>query len=102
MKNRISQRVDIVPSAISAGWLLKSCPKCGGDMYYNVEPDGEYIECLQCAYEGDAMGEIQRADPKRIPGYRKFLSQLVESGLKRRARIRRRRKRTPLQKGVGW
>jgi hypothetical protein len=69
-----------MPGTLSAGWLLKSCPKCGGDMYYNVELDGAYIECLQCAYESDALGEIQRADPRRILGYRKFPSQLVSSG----------------------
>ena len=28
-------------------WKLKSCPKCGGDMYINW--DKEYA-CLQCGY----------------------------------------------------
>jgi len=39
---------------IRGRWLLRGCPKCRGDLYYNIEPEGEYMHCLQCGYEGDA------------------------------------------------
>lgn len=30
------------------GFRLKGCPRCGGDMYDDVDVYGAYIACLQC------------------------------------------------------
>ncbi|MBI2862698.1 MAG: hypothetical protein HYX89_07750 [Chloroflexi bacterium] len=30
-------------------WWLKSCPKCGGDLFEEVEDEERDIRCLQCA-----------------------------------------------------
>jgi hypothetical protein len=43
-----------LPRIIRWRWLLRGCPKCRGDLYYSMEPEGEYMHCLQCGYEGDA------------------------------------------------
>jgi len=43
-----------VPRIIRGRWLLRGCPKCRGDLYYDVEPEGEYMHCLQCGYDSDA------------------------------------------------
>jgi len=43
-----------VPGIIGGKWLLRGCPKCRGDLYYNIEPEGEYMHCLQCGYDSDA------------------------------------------------
>ncbi|MFC2010027.1 hypothetical protein ACFLVU_01225 [Chloroflexota bacterium] len=31
-------------------WRLKSCPRCGGDMFIERDLDFWYEQCLQCAY----------------------------------------------------
>ena len=55
------QRFNAMPNISGLGWLLKSCPKCSGDLYYNVELEGEYMHCLQCGYEDDVSGMILTA-----------------------------------------
>ena len=32
------------------GLWLKSCPKCGGDLYSDRDVMGYYRQCLQCGY----------------------------------------------------
>jgi hypothetical protein len=56
LRKEYKQRINAMPNISGLGWLLKSCPKCSGDLYYDVELDREYIHCLQCGYEGDASG----------------------------------------------
>jgi ribosomal protein S27AE len=36
-----------------AVWKLKSCPRCGGDLFIQREVDGWYEECLLCGYQRD-------------------------------------------------
>ena len=31
-------------------WKSKKCPKCGGDMYIDVDEDVWFDHCLQCGY----------------------------------------------------
>jgi ribosomal protein S27AE len=33
-----------------AMWKLKVCPRCGGNMFLDLELDGWYEQCLQCSY----------------------------------------------------
>ena len=30
--------------------ILKSCPRCGGDLLLETPPDGTELFCLQCAH----------------------------------------------------
>jgi hypothetical protein len=55
------QGINTAPCIIRLLWLFRNCPKCSGDLYYDVERDREYIHCLQCGYEGDASGIILTA-----------------------------------------
>ena len=31
-------------------WRIKSCPKCGGDIFLDSEDDILFDHCLQCSY----------------------------------------------------
>ncbi|HVP56832.1 MAG TPA: Lar family restriction alleviation protein [bacterium] len=31
----------------------KPCPRCGGWLYLDRDPDGWYVECLNCGYAED-------------------------------------------------
>ena len=31
-------------------WKVKSCPRCGGDMFVERDLDFWYEQCLQCSY----------------------------------------------------
>ena len=33
--------------------MLKSCPRCGGDLHINRDIYGDYRECLQCGLMED-------------------------------------------------
>jgi hypothetical protein len=59
--------------------VLKSCPRCGGDLILETLPDGTELFCLQCAHRvapGSVaagwrrLAEVQEAVPSkslRIP-----------------------------------
>ncbi|MFH0913924.1 MAG: hypothetical protein V1849_01370 [Chloroflexota bacterium] len=35
-----------------SNWKLKSCPRCGGDLFLDMDAEHHwYEECLQCAYQ---------------------------------------------------
>ncbi len=31
-------------------WKIKSCPRCGGDMFLDIEKSTYFDHCLQCGY----------------------------------------------------
>ncbi len=31
-------------------WKIKSCSRCGGDMYIDRDIDGWFVQCLQCSH----------------------------------------------------
>ena len=31
-------------------WKLKSCSRCGGDLFIDRDMDGWFEQCLQCSY----------------------------------------------------
>jgi len=33
-----------------ARWKVKSCPRCGGDMFVDRDMDYWYEQCLQCSF----------------------------------------------------
>ncbi len=45
-------------------WKLKSCPRCGGDIFIGTDSDGWYEQCLQCSYKRDLK---KLAEPKEHP-----------------------------------
>jgi DNA-directed RNA polymerase subunit M/transcription elongation factor TFIIS len=50
---------------------LKSCPRCNGDLFIQLEIDGWYEECLACGYRKDisdlvttnALGQVKMKGP---------------------------------------
>lgn len=34
-------------------WRVKSCPRCGGDIFIDRGLDGWYEQCLQCSYRAE-------------------------------------------------
>ena len=46
-------------------WRLKSCPRCGSDMYIDKDFDNWYEQCLMCSY---------RIDLQRITGLNQSLT----------------------------
>jgi len=34
-------------------WKLKSCPRCGGDIFIDRDLDGWHEQCLQCSYRSE-------------------------------------------------
>jgi transposase len=57
--------------------ILKSCPRCGGDLILETPPDGTELFCLQCAHRVAARNisarlrqlptEHRRAPVKSLP-----------------------------------
>ncbi len=44
-------------------WKLKSCPRCGGDVYLDRDLNNWYEQCLQCSF---------RQELKKISQYKKL------------------------------
>jgi hypothetical protein len=41
-------------------WRIKSCPKCGGDMFFGREVDNIWYEqCLQCSYSYEVNSPVE-------------------------------------------
>ena len=48
-------------------WRLKSCPKCGGDMFLNRDLDNIWYElCLQCSYSYEVNNSFE-SEEQRVP-----------------------------------
>ena len=41
-----------------AMWRMRSCPKCGGDLFMDVEGDIWFDHCLQCGYMHARTNEV--------------------------------------------
>ena len=44
-------------------WKLKSCPRCGSDMYIEKDFDDVYQKCLMCSYRID----LERVSVNKVP-----------------------------------
>ncbi len=40
-------------------WKLRSCPRCGGDIYIDRDWHVWYEQCLQCGYLNDMPDEVK-------------------------------------------
>lgn len=38
-------------------WRTKSCPRCGGDIFIDVEDNALFDHCLQCSYMRPRLSE---------------------------------------------
>ena len=36
-------------------WILKGCPRCKGDLFYEKDQFGNYLQCLQCGFMQDVI-----------------------------------------------
>ena len=43
-------------------WRLKSCPRCGSDMFIEQDFDNKYEQCLMCSYRID-LERVQVKQP---------------------------------------
>ncbi len=43
-------------------WRLKSCPRCGGDIFVHPDVDGWIEQCLQCSLRRELPG-VSRQKP---------------------------------------
>jgi hypothetical protein len=39
-------------------WKLKDCPRCGGDIFMDIDEAGWLGHCLQCGYMGRAANMV--------------------------------------------
>jgi ribosomal protein S27AE len=44
-------------------WQLKTCPRCGGDVFTASDVDGWYQECLQCSYRRGPTDDVAFRKP---------------------------------------
>lgn len=47
-------------------WKLKSCPRCGGDIFIARGVDGWYEQCLQCSYLRELKDMVETHQQARI------------------------------------
>lgn len=45
-------------------WIIKSCPRCRGDIFIDEDIDRTYIKCLQCGYEREMAGKPSKRQDK--------------------------------------
>ncbi len=48
-------------------WRIKSCPRCGGDLFIDKDLNNWYEQCLQCSYwhELRDIAEIEELSARR-------------------------------------
>jgi len=49
------------------GLWIKSCPKCGGDLYSDRDIMGYYRQCLQCGYTFYEQRRREERPPLQAP-----------------------------------
>ncbi len=52
-------------------WRLRSCPKCGGDVFVDHDTTGWYEQCLQCGYLHD-LGNLLEVKEQPRENKREF------------------------------
>ncbi len=44
-------------------WKLKSCSRCGGDLFVDRDADGWFEQCLQCSHRRELRDVRKQAVP---------------------------------------
>jgi DNA-directed RNA polymerase subunit RPC12/RpoP len=47
-------------------WELKSCSRCGGDLFIDRDADGWYEQCLQCSHRRELFGFTKKLVTVRV------------------------------------
>jgi len=47
-------------------WELKSCKRCGGDIFIDRDADGWFEQCLQCSHRREIFGLTRQLVPVRV------------------------------------
>jgi hypothetical protein len=47
-------------------WGLKSCSRCGGDVFIDRDADGWYEQCLQCSHRRELVLLSDQLVPVRV------------------------------------
>jgi len=47
-------------------WVLKSCPRCGGDLFIDRDLDGWFEQCLQCSCRRELAELKNQMVPVRV------------------------------------
>ncbi len=47
-------------------WILKSCPKCKGDILLDQDNNGWHELCLQCGYRSELPGIVDAQQQVKI------------------------------------
>ena len=49
-----------------AMWKFRGCPRCGGDVFLDMDMEDFYEQCLQCSYRHElkSTAEFQERDAK--------------------------------------
>jgi DNA-directed RNA polymerase subunit RPC12/RpoP len=47
-------------------WELKSCARCGGDLFIDRDIDGWFVQCLQCSYRKELKELKNQLIPVRV------------------------------------
>jgi len=48
---------------IMLSWKLKSCSRCGGDLFIERDTDGWFVQCLQCSHRRELIEYKKRLIP---------------------------------------
>jgi len=48
-------------------WKWRRCPRCGGNMFPYLDPDGYYEKCLQCSHWRELPGIAVEPDGTTAP-----------------------------------
>jgi hypothetical protein len=47
-------------------WKIKSCPRCGGDLFIDRDIDGWFVQCLQCSHRKELRNLSNQLVPVRV------------------------------------
>jgi DNA-directed RNA polymerase subunit RPC12/RpoP len=50
-------------------WVLKSCSRCGGDVFIDRDTDGWFEQCLQCSHRRELTFLSKQLVPVRVKTY---------------------------------
>ena len=49
-------------------FLLKACPRCHGDLYFDGNPYDSFLRCIQCGYTRDIQAKNVPIGAVALPG----------------------------------
>ncbi len=62
-------------------WKLKDCPRCGGDVFMDIDEGGWLGHCLQCGYMGKGLNPAPEVAPERGGSLRSDIGSRLVRGM---------------------